>query len=170
MSEIGKQHQSANSPPGFTQPIRSWLHPHTADHITLTSCCVQAEVAPKALGGGRACDLVFRLHMFSSSFGPLTQSIGKTCVEQVLTPTRDGIILRLWDVLADGRVEHLHFQFNVVSFEEFEAEPTCELESANPWSRQGFLLSLTKAIVKLTFLRTEERDSRNLLWVLLCQA
>ena len=70
--------------------------------------------------------------MFSSSFGPLTQSIGKTCVEQVLTPTRDGIILRLWDVLADGRVEHLHFQFNVVSFEEFEAEPTCELESANP--------------------------------------
>ena len=90
-------------------------------------------MASKALSGGRVCDLVFRLHMFSSSFGPLTQSsIGKTCVEQVLTATRDGIILRLWDVLADGSVEHLHFQFNVVSSEEFEAEPTFELESANP--------------------------------------
>lgn len=90
-------------------------------------------MVPKSLSGGRVCDLIFRLHMFSSSFSPLTQrSIGKTCVEHVLTATLDGIILQLWDVLADGSVEHLHFQFNLVSYEEFEAEPTFELESANP--------------------------------------
>lgn len=45
-----------------------------------------------------------------NSFGPLTQStIGTTCVEQVLTAPCDGIILQLWDVVADGSVEHLHF-------------------------------------------------------------
>lgn len=107
--EIGKQHQSTNRPPGFIQHLHSWLCPHTADHITLTIILCPGWRGSKG-SEWRVRDLVFRLRMFSNSFGPPTQrSTGMTRVERALTAPCNGIILQLWNVVANGSVEHLHF-------------------------------------------------------------